>query len=177
MTTLTITPEYAIVLGVLALLAFSLYIHGVVFVMPARKAVFSKAFFDKNFPELKAAPRGGYPDMGNGYYAKKLSHEDWLRLNYAQRAHYNFLEAAPVVFTLIAIAGLAAPRVAAIAGLLFLTGRWLYSFGYVSNGPKGRSVGGGLSSIGLLLSLITAIYSVWTLAGGVEGVTKVIFGN
>jgi hypothetical protein len=30
--------------------------------------------------------------MGQGRFADKLSDEDWVRFNSAQRAHYNYLE-------------------------------------------------------------------------------------
>jgi len=41
---------------------------------------------------MEKAPKGGYPDMGNGRYAADLSYDQWFAFNNAQRAHYNFLE-------------------------------------------------------------------------------------
>jgi hypothetical protein len=34
----------------------------------------------------------GYPDSGNGRYAKKLPYLDWYDMNNGQRAQINFLE-------------------------------------------------------------------------------------
>lgn len=38
------------------------------------------------------APKGGYPDMGNGRYAADWSYKEWFIFNNWQRAHYNYLE-------------------------------------------------------------------------------------
>ena len=48
-----------------------------------RSKIFSKEFMeqwnDQHQAELKAdAPRGGYPDMGNGIYGMKLTYKDWF---------------------------------------------------------------------------------------------------
>jgi hypothetical protein len=32
-------------------------------------------------------PKGGYPDMGNGKFGKKLGYREWFEFNTAQRAH------------------------------------------------------------------------------------------
>jgi hypothetical protein len=38
------------------------------------------------------APKGGYPDMGNGRYAENWKYSEWFIFNNYQRAHYNYLE-------------------------------------------------------------------------------------
>jgi hypothetical protein len=51
------------------------------------RKMFSKEWLTaQGFPN---AVKGGYPDMGNGRYAAKLSDDDWLKFNNYQRAHYN----------------------------------------------------------------------------------------
>ena len=44
-----------------------------------RRKHFNKEFFKKNFKDIKESdiPQGGYPDMGNGKYADKLSLDAW----------------------------------------------------------------------------------------------------
>ena len=44
------------------------------------------------FPWMSEAPEFGYPDMGNGWFADKLTYEQWFLFNLDQRAHKNFLE-------------------------------------------------------------------------------------
>ena len=63
----------------------------------------------QHFPEFKGwTPTQGYPDMGCGYYSKHLSHENWLLINNAQRAHYNYLESLTANVTLL-VAGCSTP--------------------------------------------------------------------
>lgn len=64
-----------------------------------RGKVFTSEFMEKNFDrEHREATfqsienSEGYPDMGQGKYADKLSYENWLWFGKAQRTHYNFLE-------------------------------------------------------------------------------------
>ena len=60
------------------------------FTMAARLKAFSKEFMAQ-FNEVhreafgKDAPEYGYPDTGNGRYAKNLSYEMWVRMNNGQR--------------------------------------------------------------------------------------------
>ena len=56
--------------------------------MRARVKVFNKEFMAQFDQEHKNAlgqsasvPKFGYPDCGNGYYAKKLSYADWFYMN------------------------------------------------------------------------------------------------
>lgn len=55
--------------------------------MNARKRVFSKEFLEKNFKQIHENEVGGelpdlgFPDMGNGRFAEKLSYKDWFEFN------------------------------------------------------------------------------------------------
>ena len=60
--------------------------------MRIRGQVFNRKFmeqFDKEHAEAYGsgtqAPQFGYPDSGNGRFAKKLAYEDWFRMNNGQR--------------------------------------------------------------------------------------------
>ena len=60
--------------------------------MPIRKRLFTKAFFEKEFPgEFKGPgeqiPELGYPDAGAGQFSQKLSTKDWMEFANSQRAH------------------------------------------------------------------------------------------
>jgi len=55
-------------------------------------------------------PRTGYPDMGNGRYSAKLTDEQWLKFNYAQRAHQNYVEGAASIITFVVRTADALPR-------------------------------------------------------------------
>ena len=46
----------------------------------------------KAFPEKEKAPEFGYPDSGNGRFAKKLDYKDWFEMANGQRCQINFLE-------------------------------------------------------------------------------------
>ena len=37
------------------------------------------------------APKGGYPDMGDGRYTKNWCYDEWLAFNNWQRARYTFI--------------------------------------------------------------------------------------
>ena len=55
--------------------------------MAARLSVFNKEYMKKFELEhktafnLPTAPEFGYPDSGNGRFAKKLAYADWFRMN------------------------------------------------------------------------------------------------
>ena len=105
--------------------------------------------------------KGGYPDMGSGFYAQKLSYKEWFEFNNAQRAHYNFIEFAPTCFVWLLIAGIYFPIPAAVIGLAVIIFRIFYGVGYVNSGAKGRligAIGGDLCILGLFgLSLASGI--------------------
>jgi glutathione S-transferase len=76
-------------------------------------------FGEEHFKETGfKVQKGGYPDMGNGRYAQKLSYKEWFVFNNAQRAHYNFLEALDVVVLTNLVAGLYFPVAAIVLGVV-----------------------------------------------------------
>ncbi|KAJ1552457.1 hypothetical protein HK096_000103, partial [Nowakowskiella sp. JEL0078] len=61
-----------------------------------------------------------YPDMGNGRHAAKLSDEAWTEFNNYQRVHYNYVENATQILTLILTAGLFMPKTSAAIGVVYM---------------------------------------------------------
>jgi len=110
----------------------------------------------KYFVELGVADEG-YPDMGNGRYAAKLSDEAWFEFNCYQRAHYNYLEVVASVLTFELLGGLFYPRFSAGLGFLYVFSRILYAWGYRTKGPKGRRLGALIGDAALLALAGTTI--------------------
>ena len=135
------------VLVVMSAISLQCFIIPFAHTVRVRGKVFTKEFMaqfqeehNKAFPGT-ALPDYGFPDMGNGYYSKKLSYADWYRFNNAQRIHYNFLESLPFILVLIFIAGLKQPLAALILSCLYFTFRLIYAIGYVTGGPNLRLIG------------------------------------
>ena len=72
----------------------------------------------------------GYPDMGNGRYAAKLSYKDWYIFNKAQRGHKNFLENLTITCVFLLFNGLANPKVSIVLGSFLFVTRPLYMSSY-----------------------------------------------
>jgi uncharacterized membrane protein YecN with MAPEG domain len=94
----------------------------------------------ENFPDDDVTKSIGFPDMGSGYYSKKLAYNDWFRFNNAQRVHYNFLEALPMILILLFIAGLKQPLAALIIACVYFVSRIIYLFSYIKS-PNMRVIG------------------------------------
>lgn len=143
---------------ILALSAISIhyFIVGFFMALPARSKIFNKEYLQKNFGEIHSSEvggeiaGGGYPDMGSGRYAEKLSYGDWFRFNNAQRAHYNYLESLPIVLCLGAGAGIQLPWEAFGVLVVYLVARIFYTVGYTMKGPNGRLIGALLGNFCLL---------------------------
>jgi uncharacterized membrane protein YecN with MAPEG domain len=121
-----------------------------------RGRLFTQEFMDKNFGDEhkkyfnESISKGGYPDMGNGLYSRKLDYGQWLEFNIAQRTHLNFVENIGLVIPALLIGGVTLPIASAILGAVFFIGRLLYTIGYRTGGPAGRTVG---AVIGILSQL------------------------
>lgn len=80
---LHLPDEFGYVLLIDTLIAFEIIIIGFIFPTRARGKAFTQEFMKQHFEkdhqdafneEIKAE---GYPDMGNGRYASKLSYKEW----------------------------------------------------------------------------------------------------
>lgn len=76
------------------------------------------------------APKGGYPDMGNGRYAANWRYDEWFTFNNWQRAHYNFIEQLTPTIVWILIGCAYKPLASAILGFLYFLGRVVFTVGY-----------------------------------------------
>lgn len=114
--------------------------------------------------------KGGYPDMGSGYYSKKLTYKQWYEFNNAQRAHANFIEMVASTLVFLLIAGIYFPIPSAIIGLVMAIFRGVYAKGYASSGPTGRLVGALANDLCLLglLGLSFASGIRWILGDSVS---------
>eukprot|EP00026_Physarum_polycephalum_P018388 Phypoly_transcript_19957.p1 GENE.Phypoly_transcript_19957~~Phypoly_transcript_19957.p1 ORF type:complete len:199 (+),score=21.86 Phypoly_transcript_19957:73-597(+) len=141
----------------------------------ARRKVFTKAFFEKNFPEFKDNyPQGGYPDMGSGKFAQKLPMDQWIQFNNAQRTHYNYIEGLTAAVVMELVAGLYFPRYAALLSISYLFGRILYTIMYKTAGARGRVVGVLFIDLSLVAWLGLACWGCFHAGGGVAGL-KALF--
>ena len=90
----------------------------------------------------------GYPDTGNGVYAKALPYKAWVEFNTSQRAHLNMSETIlPVIFWTL-IGGLQYPVESSALSVIYLLGRLLYAKGMTGKSADGRFPG-------FLLSLLS----------------------
>ena len=180
MVALEVPQGYAVILLLIIVSAFQLIMAGFAAMGP-RKKVFTKEFFEKNFPEeLKAGKidlKAGYPDVGSGKYAMALTHDQWKDVNNAQRAHVNFLEVFAPMVAFFLIGGLSFPRVIVLLQLVNIVGRFLYQTMYASKGPQGRLMGALLNLASMLGAFLTAIVSAVSLCGGVEGLVAFATGT
>jgi len=172
--TLNVPTTFGWVLLECVIIAMQVLIEGV-FAMKLRKRLFSKAFFEQHFPQLKGnIPKEGYPDMGSGKFAEKLSLEDWMEFNNYQRAHYNYLEGVASILVLLVTSGLFFPRFTALFGVIYIVGRVLYGVGYRRKGAAGRLIGAGLIDVCLLALLASSAYGAFNFAGGLKGFKQLI---
>eukprot|EP01065_Artemidia_motanka_P048421 TRINITY_DN7790_c0_g1_i1.p1 TRINITY_DN7790_c0_g1~~TRINITY_DN7790_c0_g1_i1.p1 ORF type:complete len:175 (+),score=41.08 TRINITY_DN7790_c0_g1_i1:72-596(+) len=133
----------------------------------ARGRYFTKAFFEKNFPELKGTiPDSGYPDCGSGRYSQKLSHAEWEGFNNAQRVHVNFVENVTTYVVLTLATGLFHTGWALKCSAAIIVGRFAYTLGYTNIGAKGRIPGALLSLLGLIGLVGGAVHGCVTYGGG-----------
>ncbi|KAJ2804488.1 hypothetical protein H4R20_002485, partial [Coemansia guatemalensis] len=100
-----------------------------------------------------------YPDNGGGRYSDKLSDEDWIKFNNIKRVSDHYTEQVGLVLSMLMMAGLFQPELAASLGATFIFGRFLFGRGYISKGPEGRKVGGFIASISFLAMMVTAAYN------------------
>jgi len=169
-----IPQEYGWILFEAVIIGLQLSLHTIP-VGRARGKYFSKKFFADNFPELKDPPRGGNPDNGLGRFSDKLSYDDWVAFNSAQRTHLNYVEGiAPILVSLL-VSGLFHTRFAAIAGFAYIIGRFIFTAGFLLQGPKGRGKGFMILSLSLLALTGSALCGSYQAAGGCDALHKFLF--
>eukprot|EP01096_Ripella_sp_DP13-Kostka_P003782 TRINITY_DN15653_c0_g1_i1.p1 TRINITY_DN15653_c0_g1~~TRINITY_DN15653_c0_g1_i1.p1 ORF type:complete len:169 (-),score=94.70 TRINITY_DN15653_c0_g1_i1:78-584(-) len=159
--TITIPAGYEYVLISTLGISFQIILQGFG-IGKLRRSLFGTEFFKTNFPKLDAKTyQGGYPDMGNGRFAEKLSFEDWAKFNNYQRAHYNYVEGGASALALLLVSGLFFPNAAAITGGAYILGRAAFAWGYRSGGPKARLPGALVLDAALVTWLGLASYGLF----------------
>ena len=124
------------------------------FIMPARKAVFTEENLRQHAETHKTTFPGqsidkmGNPDQGNGWYSKTLNLKDYVKMNSAQRIIWNYLEAMPYLIIETVIAGLYYTNITIGCVWVFLLGRIIYAFGF-AKAPKARVPGFLICTIGV----------------------------
>ena len=105
--------------------------------MGPRKRVFTdermdefKFIHQQSFGVDTPTPKMGYPDMGAGYYSKRIPYKDWWDFNCAQRIHGNSLEHLSWALPMMMVTGVFQPTLTAALGCVILGGRELYRYGY-----------------------------------------------
>ncbi|KAH0487304.1 MAG: uncharacterized protein KVP18_003571 [Porospora cf. gigantea A] len=87
-----------------------------------------------------------------------LTNDEVTTFNCFQRAHQNTLEALPLVLTLLVLAGLWAPMLSSVSGLVWIVGRAAYVSGYQSGDPRLRhSNMAKLQHAGVIILLVTTM--------------------
>ncbi|KAJ2082400.1 hypothetical protein H4R24_001636 [Coemansia sp. RSA 988] len=100
-----------------------------------------------------------YPDNGGGRFSDKLSDEDWIKFNSIKRVSDHYTEQVGLVLSMLLMAGLFQPKLAASLGAAFIFGRFLFGRGYISKGPEGRKIGFMISALSFLALMGTAAYN------------------
>ena len=83
------------------------------------------------FPFLSKSPEVGFPDIGNGYYSKRLSYPEWFKMCNGQRCQINFLEQMTFVILASVIVSLSYPLESTVIVIAYFVGRLLFTIGYV----------------------------------------------
>jgi hypothetical protein len=106
------------------------------------------------------APKGGYPDMGNGRYTSDWSYKEWFIFNNWQRAHYNYLEQLTAVLVWIFVSCAYKPLAAAILGFAYFFGRFFYTAGYATSAER-RLFGAIVLELGFLGLFILSVVTIF----------------
>ena len=143
--------------------------HGYVFSVAIASGLFMTYLGIKVAGQRKAAgvpyPYGMSSSLTITVYADKAEAEtDPAKkvFNCYQRAHQNTLEGYPIFLTLLAIAAIDTPVVAAASGLIWIVGKYFYAQGYYTGVPANRTRGS-FSYIGLFTLLGCAIKTSYDL--------------
>lgn len=169
---IALTSHFGWVLLAAAALAMECVLIGMLLAGSARRKTFTEDFLKRNFEQEHTAATGepisagGYPDMGSGWYSRKLPYLSWWNFNNAQRAHYNFVETIAATTLLLIVGGLYQPLIAAATGLAVIIGRLAFALGYTYGGPSGRLIGGIIVDLGYLVLMVLACMSCYKMIHG-----------
>ncbi|OMJ21175.1 Microsomal glutathione S-transferase 3 [Smittium culicis] len=107
-----------------------------------------------------------YPDMGSGRYSAKLSDKEWVEFNSIMRVHQNYIEQLPLAILSVLVNGLFNPIQSAIAGDVYIVGRFIYSHGYKAYGPKGRMAGAMISMLAIVFNVGSSFFGIYNTLRG-----------
>ena len=116
------------------------------------------------FPWNSKSPEFGYPDMGNGYFSKRLPYADWYRMNNAQRCQVNFLEHLTFAVLAPLIIALSYPQAGFVIAAGIFIGRFLFTAAYSTKGPGARLPGALIMDLALFVGFGFAVTSALSLA-------------
>ena len=105
---------------------------------------------------------GGYPDIGEGRYAKALGLQKWEEFNNAFRGFQNYKENITMYIGITLLTGLYFPLFAAGGCAALAAGRILYAIGYSCKGANSRLPG----------AMITLLSFIALVGGGIYGSIK-----
>ena len=112
---------------------------------------------------LTKAPEYGYPDSGNGRFAKQLAYADWFKMNNGQRVQINFLETITFILLSTVTVGIIYPEWAFWLQIGVFVGRLVFSIGYTRSGPDARLFGALTMDLCILAALILTVTTVLKL--------------
>lgn len=120
-------------------LVLQCFFMGFIYINRLRSKTFTQEYMTTHFKDVQIAEigkppkKGGYPDIGCGKYADKLTIQEWMKFNSGFRGHMNFVENLPAMVYLTLLLGLFYPITAASFGLAHFVLRFLYIAGYLIN--------------------------------------------
>ena len=158
-----ISQDYLLTIGATILLGSHYVILGLLTSFTRRK-YFPQSWMEENFGKEhqdafgEPIGAGGYPDVGEGRYAKALGLRQWEALNNALRGFQNYKENITMYIGLSLLSGLFYPLFAAGCCVALLAGRVMYAIGYGCKGANWRVPGAAVSLIALLLLMGSAVY-------------------
>ena len=137
------------------------------YIIKVRMQTFSgkhmKEFRDLHQEAFKADPaKMGYPDMGCGFYGKRLAYKDWYRFNCSQRIHLNYLEGIILIMLSALVAGIQNALLVFGLQVAYMVGRGLYSVGYMK-GADYRIKGALIYQVSQLACIVLAFRAAFSI--------------
>ena len=136
-------PElYPYVLYASGIASFECFVFGF-FANRLRSRIFNKEYMvqfnSAHQTEMKSdAPVGGYPDMGNGYFSKKLSYHDWFVFQNERESYKDFVDSITTLVFCSLIAGLIASWLTTVFLWIHIASRLLKEYAVRRLRPDSR---------------------------------------